>query len=126
MREYYFNGLLMLDENDQSRMNYIVIDLADSSQKSVTDVLDKIYNSNNTISKLIRVIIKPFNSSDLYGGFESLCIKKDRYGTYSYHVGDFALENRLFKLTESNIEMWVEDYTDTTETTGDLQHGKTS
>lgn len=126
MREHYFNGKLILDEQDQSRMNYIVKPLADNSQQSITDLLDRIYNSSNTISKLIRVVIKPFNSNKVYTAFQSLCIKKDmKYRTLSYHVGDFPLENKLFELVGSNVEVWVDDYTDSTDT-GDTRHGKSS
>lgn len=124
MKEHYFIGKLILDENDINRMNYIVSDLVDNnSQKSITDLLDKIYNSNNTINKLIRVIIKPFNSNIVYGKFQSLCIKKDKFGIHSYHIGEFPLENKLFELVGSNVEMWLEDYTDAT---GDVHNGKTS
>jgi hypothetical protein len=126
MQEHYFNGSLILDENDQSRMNYIVKPLADNSQQSITDLLDGIYNSNNTISKLMRIVIKPFNSNKVYTVFQSLCIKKDmKYGTYSYHVGDSPLENKLFELVGSNIEVWIEDYTDSTDTE-ETRHGKSS
>ena len=129
MQEHYFIGKLILDENNQSKMNYIVRSLVDNNEQSITELLDRIYNSTNTISKMMRIVIKPFNSTDVFGGFQSLCIKKDiKYGTYSYHICDFPLENTLFELVGSNIEAWVEDYTDYTKEMdmGDTRHGKSS
>ena len=125
MQEHYFNGLLILDEQDQSRMNYIVTDLADNSKQSITDLLDRIYNSTNTISKLMRIVIKPYNSNNLYGAFQSLCIKKDIHGIIGYFVGELALDNKLFELVGSNVEVWVDDYTDSTDTE-ETVHGKSS
>jgi len=131
LQEHYFNGLLILDEQDQSRMNYIVTDLADNSKQSITDLLDRIYNSTNTISKLMRIVIKPYNSNEIYSSFQSLCIKKDIHGIIGYFVGELALDNKLFELVGSNVEVWVDDYTDSTDTsedmnTGDTRHGKSS
>jgi len=125
LQEHYFNGLLILDEQDQSRMNYIVTDLADNSKQSITDLLDRIYNSTNTISKLMRIVIKPYNSNNLYSSFQSLCIKKDIHGIIGYFVGELALDNKLFELVGSNVEVWVDDYTDSTDTE-ETVHGKSS
>jgi len=120
MTEHCFNGLLTLDENDLNRMNYIVTNLADSTHKSITDVLDRIYNSKNTINKLIRVVLKPYNSNDIFNAFQSLQITKDKFGTYSYHVGNFAIENALYNLIGTNIELTIEDYTDSTRNMNNL------
>ena len=113
MQKHYFNGEISLDENDLSRMNYII-----------TDILDTIYNSKNTIKKLIRVAIRVYNSNETFHGFESLHISKDKYKTYSYHVGSFAIENTLYSLIGSKVEIVVEDYNNSTGTSEDMHNDK--
>lgn len=113
MQTIYRNGSLSLDEQDQSRMNYIITD-ALGKQTSITDILDTIYNSNNSIKKLVRVMGKIYDSNHTFCGFESLHITKDKYGTYSYHIGNFPIDIQLFELAcdNSKIELLLEDYTD--------------
>jgi len=114
MQTIYFNGKISLDESDLSRMNYLVEDLTDHTQKSITDILDTIYNSKDTVKKLIRVSGRIYNSNHIFNGFESLHISKDKYNTYSYHVGNFPLENQLFEIVGQCCELVLEDYTDST------------
>ena len=113
MINHYLNGEISLDENDQTRMNYLVKDLTDGTTKSITDILDTIYNGKNTINKLVRVVGRIYESGHTFNGFESLHISKDKYGTYSYFVGSFPMENQLYELScnNSKIELILEDYT---------------
>ena len=113
MQTIYLNGSLSLDEQDQSRMNYIITD-ALGKQTSITDILDTIYNSKNSIKKLVRVMGRIYNSNHTFFGFESLHIAKDRTGVLGYHIGNFQLEKQLFELAciNSKIELVLEDYTD--------------
>ena len=115
MQEIYLNGTLSLDEQDQTRMNYIITSLENGKQTSITDIFDTIYNGKNTINKLVRVSGRIYNNHTLpFNGFQTLHISKDKYGTYSYHIGNFAIENQLYELLEKNIEIVIEDYTDAT------------
>jgi len=127
MTNHYLNGTISLDETDQSRMNYIITSLENGIQISITDILDKIYKSKNTIKKLIRVSGRIYNNHTLpFNGFESLHISKDKYGTYSYHIGNFPIENQLYELIGKNVELIIEDYTDATANTeGMTQHEDT-
>lgn len=128
MTPHLLSGTISLDENDLNRMNYIITSLSDGKQTSITDLLDTIYNSKNTINKLVRVTGRLYNNHTLpFNGFQSLHISKDKYNTMSYHIGNFAFENQLFELIGTNIELLIEDYTDSTtgSTTEDLHHDNT-
>ncbi|HEY8888920.1 MAG TPA: hypothetical protein VIM70_01490 [Clostridium sp.] len=111
MRTIYFNGKLELEDN-QDKMNYIITDLVDHTQKSITDILDTIYNSNNTISKLVRVSGRIYNNQHLLTGMGSLFMAKDKFGVMSYHIGSMPLELQLSQLTSQSLELVIEDYTD--------------
>lgn len=129
MQTIYMNGTVSLDESDLNRMNYIITSLADKTQTSITDILDTIYNSENTISKLVRVCGRIYDTNHTFNGFESLHISKDKYKTLSYHIGSFPIENQLYELIGCNVEILIEDYTDsigkfitTTGVTEDITH----
>ena len=126
MINHYLNGEISLDENDLSRMNYIITCPIDGTQNSITDILDTIYNSKNTIKKLIRVAGRVYNSNETFHGFESLHISKDKYKTYSYYVGSFAFENTLYNLIGSKVEIVIEDYNNSTGTSEDMHNDTTS
>ncbi|OHD25751.1 MAG: hypothetical protein A2086_14185 [Spirochaetes bacterium GWD1_27_9] len=113
MQTIYLNGSISLDEQDQSRMNYIITSLVDGVEISITDILDTIYNSKNTINKLIRVMGRIYHSQHTFFGFETLHITKDKTGVYGYHIGNFQLERQLYELAEigEEVEIILEDYT---------------
>lgn len=114
MIKHYLNGILTLDEQDQSRMNYVITNLSDGIQQSITDILDTIYNSSNTINKLVRVFGRIYNSNHTFTGFNSLYITKDNTGVLGYHIGNFQLERQLYELVGEKIELLLEDYTEST------------
>jgi hypothetical protein len=132
MQKIYLNGSLSLDESDMDRMNYIIKDVETGKQTSITDILDTIYNSSNTINKLVRVLGRIYNNNHTFGGFNSLHIAKDRDGVYSYHIGSFPIWKQLFELAanNSNVEILLEDYTNSITQfitdTEDTDHGKTT
>ena len=120
MQQILLNGKIYLDENDQSRMNYI-IDESNLNyyhkKTSLTDILDTIHNSKNAIKKLIRVVGKVYNNNnqtiESFHCFEGLYIKEEKKYIKSYYVGNFALEQKLYKWAENNVnlEILIEDYT---------------
>jgi len=120
MTEHKFNGLLFLDENDLSRMNYKVKDMIDKTEKSISAILDIIYNDVEcSLCKLIRVVGRFYNNSALpFSEFQQLRISKDEYGTNSYYIGTFPLEIQLHKHLGENLELLIEDYTDATKDIG--------
>ena len=121
MQQILLNGKIYLDENDQSRMNYIIQNTESLKQTSLTDILDTIHNSKNAIKKLIRVVGKVYNGnsnnndviSESFHCFEGLYIKEEKKYIKSYYVGNFALEQKLYKWAENNVnlEILIQDYT---------------
>jgi len=111
MRTIYFNGLLEL-EDIQEKLNYIITDPIDHTVKSITNILDTIYNSNKTVNKLVRVSGRIYNSQHPLTGMGSLFMAKDKFGVMSYHIGSMPLCLQLSQLTSQSIELLIEDYTD--------------
>jgi len=111
MRTIYFNGKLEL-EDTQNRMNYIITDLVDNTEKSITDILDTIYNSTNTIKKLVRISGRIYNNQHLINAMGSLFMSKDKFGVLSYHIGSMPFDLQLSELTSQSVEIIIEDYTD--------------
>jgi len=127
MQQILLNGKIYLDENDQSRMNYIIQNTESHinshlqlKQTSLTDILDTIHNSKNAIKKLIRVVGKVYNNnnnnviSEAFHCFKGLYIKEEKKYVESYYVGNFALERKLYEWSEKELtlEILIEDYTD--------------
>jgi len=141
MQQILLNGKIYLDENDQSRMNYI-IDESNLNyyhkKTSITDILDTIHNSKNAIKKLIRVVGKVYSDninnnndviSESFHCFEGLYIKEETKYIKSYYVGNYPLEQKLYKWAENNanLEILIQDYTDSISefivgTTEDIYH----
>jgi len=124
MQQILLNGKIYLDENDQSRMNYIIqnteshINLNSiNKQTSLTDILNTIHNSKNAIKKLIRVAGKVYSNNnqviESFHCFEGLYIKEETKYIKSYYVGNYSLEQKLYEWSEkgSTLEILIEDYT---------------
>ena len=122
MQQILLNGKIYLDENDQSRMNYIIQNTESLKQTSLTDILDTIHNSKNAIKKLIRVVGKVYSGNsnnnenvicESFHCFEGLYIKEETKYIKSYYVGNFPLEQKLYKWAENNVnlEILIQDYT---------------
>ena len=104
-----FDGVIQLDDSG-NKMNYLIIDKNNNS-KNITKILDTIYNSKNTIDKLIRVHGLVCENNDTFNGFAKLHIKKDIFGIEGYHVGNFALDLKLDLLVGKEVKILLEDYT---------------
>jgi len=111
MQKHYFNGQLILS-SESDRMNFCVIDNVDQSQKSITDILDNIFNSSNFDNKLVRVLGKIYNSSETFNGMGNLLMCRDKSHAEGYCIGSLQLDLELFKHTDKFIEIILEDYTD--------------
>jgi len=119
MQKLILNGKISLSEipsisNKQNKPNYIITSLIDNSIKSVTQILDTIFSSKNTIDKLIEVKLVEYITGKEHKGFGKLIIGRENYNTKveSYFVGNFSLEKKLFELLDTNVEMTLIDLTD--------------
>ena len=119
MQKLILNGKISLSEipsisNKQNKPNYIITSLIDNSIKSVTQILDTIFSSKNTIDKLIEVKLVEYITGKEHKGFGKLIIGRENYNTKveSYFVGNFSLEKTLFELLDTNVELTLIDLTD--------------
>ena len=119
MQKLILNGTISLSEipsisNKKNKPNYIITSLIDNSTKSVTQILDTIFTSKNTIDKLIEVKLVEYITGKEHKGFGKLIIGRESYNTKveSYFVGNFSLEKTLFELLDTNVELTLIDLTD--------------
>jgi hypothetical protein len=121
MQKIILSGELILDENDLERMNYIVNDAITGKLVSITDILDTINNSTNSIDKLVRIYGRVYDSDETFYGFGKLINDhidsiKDKCKIKGYYLCNcnFAVERKLYELTEQNnkVEITIEDYSD--------------
>ena len=119
MQKLTLSGKISLSEipsifNKQNKPNYIITSLIDNSTKSVTQILDTIFTSKNTINKLIEVKLVEYITGKEHKGFGKLIIGRESYNTKvkSYFVGSFSLEKTLFELLDTNVELTLIDLTD--------------
>jgi len=119
MQQLILNGTISLSEipsisNKQNKPNYIITSLIDNSIKSITQILDTIFKSQNTIDKLIEIKLVEYITGKEHKGFGKLIIGRESYNTKveSYFVGNFSLEKTLFELLDTNVELTLVDLTD--------------
>jgi len=118
MQKITLSGTISLSEtpsihNKQNKPNYTITSLIDNSTKSVTQILDTIFSSKNTIDKLMEVKLVEYITGKEYKGFGKLIIGRENYNTKveSYFVGNFSLEKTLFELLDTNVELTIVDLT---------------
>jgi len=112
MKSYYLNGLLTLNENTRSKMDYIITDKITQEQTSITSILEEIFNRDSSVSKLIRVVGRVYNSTTTFNGMGNLHMCRDKsHKVEGYCIGSMQLENWLFKNVDNELELVIEDYT---------------
>ena len=112
MKSYYLNGKLIINENNSSKMDYIITAKTSEEQTSITSILEEIFNRDSSISKLVRVVGRVYNSTDTFNGMGNLHMCRDKsHKIEGYCIGSMQLENWLFKNVDNFCELVVEDYT---------------
>ena len=112
MKTIYLNGKLILDETNQLKMDYIIKDSITNVETSITNILEEIFNRGVTVSKLIRVIGRVYDSQISFNGMGNLHMCRDKsHNIEGYCIGSFQLENELFKNIGEDLEFLLEDYT---------------
>jgi len=113
MKSYYLNGLLTLNEKNTSKMDYIITDKITQEQTSIISILEEIFNRDSSISKLIRVVGRVYNSTTAFNGMGNLHMCRDKsHKVEGYCIGSFQFENELFNNIDNELELVLEDYTD--------------
>jgi len=112
MKSYYLNGLLTLNENNLSKMDYIITDKITQEKTNITSILEEIFNRDSSISKLVRVVGRVYNSTETFNGMGNLHMCRDKsHKVEGYCIGSMQLENWLFKNVNNFCELVIEDYT---------------
>lgn len=116
-----FIGTLTLSDapQDMFRINYGVVDLVTQEFHSITDELERIYNSNNN---LIRIAIRKFNDNHVLNKMGSLHRGIDRYGIVGWFINSLPFDLELDEYNRDgniDIEIFIEDFIYTQE---DLSH----
>ena len=118
MQKLILNGTISLSEissisNKPNKPNYIITSLINNKPQSITQILDTIFSSKNTIDKLIEVKLVEYITGKEHKGFGKLIIGRENYNTKveSYFVGNFSLEKTLFELLDTNVELTIVDLT---------------
>lgn len=120
----YFQGTLTLSDKEEhmNRMNYGVIDLITGEFHSITDELERVYNSNNNV---VRIALRKFNDNHSLHRMGSLHRGLDKHKIECWYVGSFPFEQELDEYNRyGNIDIgiYIEDFIrDTTE--GCVQNG---
>jgi len=113
MKPYYLNGLLTINENQNNKIDYIITDKSTQVETSITNILEEIFNRDLSISKLIRVVGRVYNSNITFNGMGNLHMCRDKsHKIEGYCIGSFQFENVLFNNIDNDLELVIEDYTD--------------
>jgi len=93
-------------------MNYIIKDSITNVETSITNILEEIFNRDVSVSKLIRVIGRVYDSQISFNGMGNLHMCRDKsHNIEGYCIGRMQLENRLFENIGEDLEFLLEDYT---------------
>ena len=108
----YFQGTLTLSDalEDMNRMNYGVIDLVDGTFHSITNELERIYNSNNN---LVRIKVRKFNDNRELNKMGPLHIGEDTDGVKGWFINSLPLDKELDEYNRDgaiDIGIYIEDF----------------
>lgn len=101
--KFHFTGILTL-KNTIKEMNYGLYNAEKVENHSLTDFLNHTYNSNTSP---LKVIIKELDSGNLNSNIGVLHIAKGDFGIESFHIDNFALEDKLFDLVGEKLEIFI-------------------
>ena len=120
----YFQGTLILSDADihMDQMNYGVVDLVTGEFLSITDELERIYNSKNNI---VRIALNKFNDNHSLYRMGALHKGLDKHKVECWYIGTLAFEQELDEYNRNgniDIGIYIEDFIYDT-TGGCVQNG---
>ena len=107
-----FLGTLILSDRDcdMNRMNYCVKDFVDGKLHSITDELERIYNSNND---LVRIALRILDNNHIINKKGRLHKGLDKHGVLGWFIDGLEFDRALDELNfdgNRDIEIFVEDF----------------
>jgi len=108
----HFQGTLTLSDadKDMNKMNYGLVNLETSEFQSITDELERIYNSGTNMA---HITIRKFNDNHVLDRMGSLHKGKDPDGIEGWYIGSFPLDFELDTYNRNgliNMEIEIEDF----------------
>lgn len=108
----YFEGTLILSDKpeDMNRMNYGVVSLIDKTFQSISDELERIYNSG---FNLVRVELRQFENNHLLQKMGALHMGKDKYGVMGWFINGLPFDFELDWINRNgnkNIGIYIQDF----------------
>ena len=97
-----------------NHMNIIITNLVDKTETSLTNILDTIFKSKNSIDKLVEIYCMIYITGHNFRSFGKLVFGKEDYKAKvnEYFVGGFPLDRGILELVGQNIRLTLNDYTD--------------
>ena len=120
----YFSGTLILSDKseDMNRINYGLLDLVTGEFNSITDELERIYNSK---FNCIRIALRILDNGHLLNKMGALHMGEDKKGIMGWFINGLEFDRYLDELNEDgnrDIEIYIENFLYDTSTTEDIQH----
>lgn len=133
MQKITLNGTLSISDTPSilNHMNYIITNLVDKKDTSITNILDTIFKSSNSIDKIVEIFGVIYITGHNFSGFGKLVFGKEDFKAKvnEYFVNGFPLDRQLFELIDQNVQLTISDYTDsigefinTMDTTEEMQY----
>lgn len=116
MQKITLSGTISISDTPSilNHMNYIITDLVDKKDTSITNILDTIFKSSNSIDKIIGINGVIYLNGHTFKSFGKLIFGKEdlKAKVNEYFVSGFPFERQLFELEGNNIQLEICDYTD--------------
>ena len=104
-KKFYFTGKLILSNN--LTINYGVYNKPLTTFDSITEILNNIYKSDNSLVRIKLIQTSNGHTLDKMG---KLYIDKDQYGVSGYFVNSLPLDLYLDEIVGEQIEIFIEDF----------------
>jgi hypothetical protein len=117
MQKLTLEGTISISDTSSilNHMNITITDLLDKNKEtSITNILDTIFKSNNSIDKLVRIFGTMYVTGHTFNCFGKLLFGKEdfRAKVDEYFICRFPIDRQMLELIGKNIRINIEDYTD--------------
>ena len=107
----YFSGKLKLKDS-LNEMDYFTYDSSKPESKSISQLLNEIYDKSKTKEIDLSIRYHRSNSGEYHKitKYGILNRKTDMYGVECYFINNYPLELELDQLTGEYVEIFIEDF----------------
>ena len=117
MQKLTLEGTISISDTPSilNHMNITIIDIIDKNKiTSITNILDTIFKSNNSIDKLVRIFGTIYIIGHTFNCFGKLLFGKEDFKAKvdEYFINRYSVDRQLLELNGQNVRLEIEDYTD--------------